>query len=297
MVGRGLVLSVAALCASTTFAHAECADPFWVGTRPGSFVPPRGDLYVYREVPQYASYRARAAGELTMTLPGSPFDEDFVVDARWTGGDGLVTQSRVSSKVIKVHYEGAAGSELVLGKYWNYRLTSQWRVPDTAPRAMMARHDAGYWTCSSWDVLHITLDQPTAAVRVRWTFTGQQREWLIPTHASYDDDGRDQLSLGKLSCGGTTLPPKELAIGGSLELVAIRHDGTEVPVIGVPKYTATYLLREAHHLDDDDVVNPTRSTEDTSTWPRYALACALLAVGAWFTRRASRARAALPYPR
>jgi hypothetical protein len=161
---------------------------------------------------------------------------------RWIGTPGTVEQSEVSRDVTKISYRGEAGSQLVLGASYEtarYKLADTWRAPSLTPTAQGFEHDDSGGGCPSWNVLRVTLDQPTAAIRIRWTFADVTFEWVLPAEG-------ELILIGERSCGGTTVPTEQLAIGGRLELIAIRLDGSEIAVRGVP---STISFNDAAKID------------------------------------------------
>jgi hypothetical protein len=194
------------LLATAHRAGAECATPSWIGTESSS-VPTRGSLYVYEE----------RQGD-------SPDDQSREVqhDVTWTGIAGVAIQNQIARGVVRIDYAGSTGSVLVVNGV-RYRLIADWRPPVEAPRILESWNRRSEWTCSYTDTMNIKLDQPTAAVRVRWTYRGRTTETIVPTK-------QNVLVLGKINCGGMTLDPVELRVGGQLELFAIRLDGSEVPI-------------------------------------------------------------------
>ncbi|HEY5921740.1 MAG TPA: hypothetical protein VIV11_08715 [Kofleriaceae bacterium] len=193
-------------------AYAACAHPSWVGTESSS-VPTRGSLYVYDEIVEHRAHQH---------------------EVRWNGTEGVAVQTKVAKAVVRIDYSGPVGSELVVNRV-GYRLTSDWRPPVEAPFVVKWWHHESEWTCSSSDTLNIEISQPTAAVRVRWTFRGDTTETIVPTEGNV-------LELGKINCGGTTLDPDELRAGGHLELTAIRLDGSEVAIRGLPAKISTSMF-------------------------------------------------------
>lgn len=196
-----------------------CAEPSWVGTA-SMDVPTRGVLFVYDEAGRWPEVRwVNGTGTASMTkLPASIEDAEYV--------DVGKSRRVLKALVLRVEYEGTAGARIVVNSR-DYTLVSDWRAPIDAPRVTSFAHHQDSWTCSSSDSLELDIDQPTAAFRARWTFDGSTKEWVIPAREA-------RLSLGKLDCTGTTLPPDELENGGHLELHAIRLDGSEVRVAGLP---------------------------------------------------------------
>ncbi len=199
-----VVLVLSLVLATPQRADAMCAHPSWVGTESSS-VPTKGSLYAYDEIVNHEAYQHEVS---------------------WTGTPGVAVQTKVAKSVVRIDYSGPAGSELVVNRV-AYRLISDWRAPAEAPRVADYWHREHRSTCSSEDTLNFEVDQPTAAIRVRWTFRGETTETIVPAE-------RNVLALGKINCGGTTLAPVELHAGGHLELTAIRLDGTEVRIRGLP---------------------------------------------------------------
>ena len=154
------------------------------------------------------------------------------VEIRWSGTPGTSTWTRQAG-VARLDYTGPHGSELIVfhaGVAGRYKLDEGWRAPHAAPRANgFEYHDER--TSFASDALVIDLDQPTAAVRVRWTHAGTTETWLLPT------DGR--VTLGRLVCSRSNISADELRVGGLLELVAIRLDGSEHTILGVPRFVSS----------------------------------------------------------
>lgn len=122
-----------------------------------------------------------------------------------------------------------------------YRLTADWRAPTDAPQVTKYWHREYEWTCSSEDTFNFEIDQATAAIRVRWTYRGDTTETIVPARG-------DVLKLGKINCGGSTLDPAELHAGGHLELIAIRLDGTEVRIGGLPATVSTSMFTRRFYV-------------------------------------------------
>ena len=206
---------IALLVAAERSAHAACSCRLKLSPESGP-VPLRGFLYL---------------GDVYLLQRGD-------VTVRWIGIPGMATWT-VREGIARLDYSGPEGSELAVilgGKYESarYRLASGWRAPSTAPRAIGFQHEERSWTCASTDALIIELDQSTAAVRVRWTHWGTTETFVLPT------DGR--VALGQLGCCGSNISPDELHDGGELELVAIRVDGTEARILGIPRVVSTDVL-------------------------------------------------------
>lgn len=229
----GLLAVIAAVPAR---ADADCEAPRWVGVSDGSTLPVRGSIYVHHEAMQWEDGPA---------MPRPAF--------RWVGAASTLTIEKVSAVVVRVDYDAshAFGAEVLAHATDDWepprvRFDRAWTAPATAPRVLQYWHDSSSWSCSSTDSVNIQLDQPVAAVRARWTFAGKTREWIEAPRST--EPTRSVLELGKISCGGTTVDPKELAAGGHLELIAIRADRSEVAVTGLPEVLTT---REMPSDDQD----------------------------------------------
>jgi hypothetical protein len=212
------LLVAATMLASAARAEATCAPQFWVGTPDGSSIPSSGALYVFSNA---------------RTLTGDYFD-GISVRAQpaitWVGTTGTAQQTEVSPNVIRVSYRGEPGSELLIGGEFGtarFKITDSWRAPATAPTVHKIEHVDTGGGCPSQNVLNFTLDQVSAAIRVRWTVEDATSEWVLPAKNAL-------VSIGRRSCGGSTVPQHQLEVGGHLELTAIRVDGSEIAVRGVP---------------------------------------------------------------
>nr|MBA2545168.1 hypothetical protein [Deltaproteobacteria bacterium] len=207
-VGVGLVAALAA------DARADCAHPRWVGTPTGATIPATGRLYVY--------------------------DEGFAYRGEKTLGGPIVRQTRLSETVLQLDYVTKA-DELELADDYEptiLQVNPSWKAPTTAPRVIQYWHHKSEWACSHSDSLMLQIDQPTAAFRVYWQSGDLPlRELIVPARTA--ENNVSVLELGKIDCGSTLIAPAELAAGGTLLLVAIRYDGTEVAVAGLPQTIST----------------------------------------------------------
>ena len=255
------IVTCVALGLMSGSAHAECAEPMWVGTAGPSGLPPQGSVFVYLE-----------GDGLELGAPGA-------------------TRTRISDTVTRVDYDLREGSDLVLLEKYRGKIFRQlqlpidpnYRAPSTPPRVRDYWHQTYAWTCSSSDSIRIEIDQYVAAFRARWTFDGRTTEWILPPE--------DQtLELGKINCGGTTLPPEQMRLGGHLQLIAIRFDGSEVVVEGLPSYLSSANMRDQPTMVAVDKVDePTPKSLPTTWWDRalWPLIAAIGAVGIgwlWRTR-------------
>jgi hypothetical protein len=215
--GMRLCLLVLALVITTEkSADAVCACPPRLSSDTES-VPVRGSLYLDR----------------------IHWLEHGDISLRWIGTPGTATWT-IDGNVARLDYSGPDGSELVIVTFGSheharYRLDSKWRAPSAAPRATNFTHHESSWTCASTDAIFIDVDQSTAAVRVRWTYQDTTEFRVLAR------EGR--VAIGHVGCCGTSIPPEELHDGGELELVAIRADGSEVPILGVPSYLSSDMVR------------------------------------------------------
>jgi hypothetical protein len=117
-----------------------------------------------------------------------------------------------------------------------FRVDPTWAPPDRAPRAVTILHSQYSWTCSEQDAAAIQLDQPVAAVRVFWARDGQRHETLVVPKPMRSAVGVPAavILLGKIDCAGETIPVADLMAGAVVKMTAIRFDGSEVQIEGLP---------------------------------------------------------------
>ncbi len=209
----GVALAVGLLASSR--AEAECGNPHWVGTPTGASIPQTGSLYLFDASLAYSEIKER--------------------------GGPIVRQTKVGDMVVRLDYVTRA-DELELKDDYDpmlYNVHATWKPPAAAPRVIQYWHQVSEWTCSQTDTLMLQIDQPTAAFRVVWEAKGQAgRDFVFPARTS--ENNISVLELGKLDCVGVpTIDPAELAAGGRLTLFAIRFDGSEVAVTGLPATIST----------------------------------------------------------
>jgi hypothetical protein len=137
------------------------------------------------------------------------------------------------ASVTKVPYETALGALVVTVGSERFIVDPTWTPPADPPRVVAMRHVEHGWTCSSTDAAMLTLDQPVAAIRVSWTREGKAHESLVVPRSRRALD-RPSILLGKVGCAGSTFSVAELEAGVALEMTAIRFDGSEVEVEGLP---------------------------------------------------------------
>lgn len=228
-----LAASLLVVLALAPAAHAECAIPRWIGTPSGTTIPEHGSLYMFDQ--------GYAADEPVEFADGVPH--------RWE-------KVRISDDVVRIDYAAGLASTVavtVRDEPYAYTVDAAWTPPSRAPRVLQYWHQVSAWTCSYTDSWMIQVDQPTAAFRVRWTqgaFGGEIDAALVGTTFEYieparvGEDGRSVIELGKHDCvPGATLRPEALAAGGRLRLFAIRFDGSEAEVTGLPAAMHTGMLR------------------------------------------------------
>ena len=194
-----------------------------------------------------APREAQAPAEGPVPLAGSVFVHDEVEHVEddapvepivtWASEEGIATVRRLSPSIARVDYRGHEGDTLTVnGRH--YTLAAR-RSRVAVPRILDVSRWSGSWTCSSHDVVAFETDQVSGAFHVRWTYGGTTADY----YALLDDDRTVQL--GKLDCGGTTIPPEQLAAGGLMELYAIDPDGSERllrPAFEISEATATVPL-------------------------------------------------------
>lgn len=205
-------------------------DSQLAGNAHGAHVPPRGVLYIHDEVMGWDSVPEGVEDFLKVQWVG-------VSGVEWAGVRGpSIHVTRVGTSIASIEYEGPAGSGLrvfdrddVLRA--EYVLDADWQAPKQAPRVVQSRRNQHQWTCSWSDSLMLELDQPMAAVRMRWLTHGGEVDYIEALQG-------ETLELGKINCGGENMPLDQLIAGGVIELFAIRLDGSEVPIIGLPRWIA-----------------------------------------------------------
>jgi hypothetical protein len=219
---RSLLISgiVVGALLSARAAAADCIVPVWLGTESGTHVPTRGVLYMHDE-----------------SIGWSSEEEPWLV-VRWENGEGTIKVTRVERSLAVVEYEGPTGSTIHLGGRFedslaSYVLDDTWQPSEAAPRVLQYWHHETSWTCSEADSLMVQVDQPVAAFRVRWYVNGRAVDYYETPRAR---DGKTVLELGKIDCGQENVPLEQLHDGVGIQLFAIRADGTEVQVSGMPVY-------------------------------------------------------------
>jgi hypothetical protein len=192
--GTFALLIASAVLGSASRVDAECA--LRIGASPNSEpIPLQGSVYGYTD-----SY------------------EPLPVEIAWTAGTGTAQFTRLSGAITRVDYAGNAGAVLTVNGT-RYTLAPHAPTPHVPQLISIARHK-GAWTCSSYDYLAIELDSSPAAVHARWTRDGVTSDyWVVASE--------NTIALGELNCGGTTLPPSEIDLGGHLALFAVFPDGSE----------------------------------------------------------------------
>ena len=210
------LLVVGVVFASPGRAEAKCGNPNWIGTPQGAKIPTRGSLFVYDEYMKYTDALPPAKG-------------------------AIVKRTKVGETVMRLDYESKADELEIKLDDWTspiYNVDPSWRAPGALPRVLQYWHHKSAWTCSHADSVMLQIDQPTAAFRVRWQADGKaMQEWILPARTG--EDNRNVLELGTIDCGSTTIPPEEFAAGGTLTVFAIRFDGSEVVVTGLPSRMST----------------------------------------------------------
>lgn len=219
-----LALAVFGIAAAAAHrADADCGTPRWVGTPSGATIPARGVLYLHDE--------------------GTP---------RPLGG-AIKTQTQVAPHVMRLEYATKA-EELEIADPIDgrvFQVDPAWKPATDSPRVLQ------YWhhRTATADSVMLQIDQPTAAIRARWTAAGARaREWIVPAQSS--ELGASVVELGTPDCGSPTIGAAELARGGELTLTAIRFDGSEVPVTGLPPVLATQKLMATTEGLDRALVMP-----------------------------------------
>jgi hypothetical protein len=209
------------LAAIPRIAAAECAGPHWIGTPSGTPLPLRGTLFVHD----------------TATSP--------VVQPMWHGRPpALWRQTRIAEDVVRVDYLVTTPTRLGLDvdspDPRTFTFDPAWRAPAAAPSVIRSWHRERSPSCPTADSVMLQIDQATAAFRVHWTYGGKTTELVVPARTA--DGNKSVLELGKLDAG-QNLDPAELHEGGEITVTAIRLDGSEIAVTGIPAFLATANLR------------------------------------------------------
>jgi hypothetical protein len=213
MVIRALLLASVVIALSPSQAEA-CSCDIVRYASPVEEVPVRGTLYFTDQLVDVIEKR------------GPP-------SVRWFAGSGAFTLTRISPITTRIDYVGVAGSVLSVELY-SYRLTSEWRRPDRAPRIL----DQTHYADSESDSIAFELDQPVAAIRVQWTHHDTRAEWTV-----VQGSWKNILVLGDLACGAPLGMPEELWDGGRLDLTAIHVDGTEMKM-DMPFFFSSAFMRQ-----------------------------------------------------
>jgi hypothetical protein len=207
----GLGLTVALVLSVSHRAEADCGRETWVGTPTGASIPAKGSLYVFDGWLDFRAPKSRVGGP-------------------------IVAETRVGENVLRLDYVTKA-DELELAGRDNpslFQVNRGWKAPAASPRVIQYWHHVSSWECSSSDSVMLQIDQPTAAFRVFWQFEDHPtRQLVLPARTAANNVS--VLELGKINCvGAPFIDPAELASGGKLVVVAIRFDGSEVLVTGLP---------------------------------------------------------------
>lgn len=221
LAGLVVVASLGLAASQVTEASASCGIRRWLGTPSGAAIPPTGSMFLY--------------------------DEGLEGRAPQPPAGAITARVEVAPNVLRIDYATKADElELKLADEAHlFEVKRGWRPPQAAPRVVQYWHHQYEWTCSFADSVMLQIDQPTAAFRVRWASAGQPaREWIVPALTA--EGNVSVLEVGKLNCGSTTIEPAELAAGGQLTLIAIRFDGSEVPVNGLPPFLSTKQMTTTH---------------------------------------------------
>ncbi|MCW5802169.1 MAG: hypothetical protein KIT31_07260 [Deltaproteobacteria bacterium] len=209
----------------------------------------------------------------------------------WSWSGPRVTASTPSAGVVRLDldFEGTAATELLLGvngrNRRGYPVDLDWRPRTRPPRVTQTLHVEEVEVCVD-DYISIRVDDAVAAFRVTWTFDGRTTHAIaLPQRGCRDSTS---VLLGMVGCTTLAIAPAELHAGtGTLDLVAIRHDGSEVPVEGLPHPFAIERDEPATHEDDDDI--------RTDLAALACLAAAYAAYRAWLARDVT-SRAVSPRP-
>jgi hypothetical protein len=120
----------------------------------------------------------------------------------------------------------------------HYPIDPHWKAPAEPPRVLVLERSEYGWSCLPEDALAIQIDQPVAAVKVFWaTSKGTQTMIVAPEpYATPLGKPASILLLGRPYCASENVPLADLERGVVLGLTAIRNDGSEVMIEGVPTF-------------------------------------------------------------
>jgi hypothetical protein len=250
MRGCRIALGIACVLIAPTRVSADCGHPNWIGTSEGTSLPSSGVLY-----------------ELGW--------HGVITGAAWS--DRRQVEAPGRTFVYEIRYRDAAEYVSVAdtnGGQLTFRTSASWQPPSEPPRVVLIGRVAdGPWCTvgrprdlvappERFDPIAIQVDQPVAAFRVRWFADGAWSGGILPPEPSRFRSARSATTLliGALPCWNDAVPMDVLADGAVFDITAIRFDGGEVPVTGVP-----HVL----DLDDYGLVIPFAEIDDggwEATW-------------------------------
>jgi hypothetical protein len=213
---------------------------------------------------------------LLILAAGAERAEASCIRPEWIGTPAGVT---VPEKGVLYRFSALEGAEARMERYdaagaeaLGFVVDEEWAPPAEAPRVLAIQHSKYAWTCSDENALAIQLDQPVAAVRVFWATSEGQREMVVAPRPRETPKGRPAsvLLLGGINCAGENIPVADLERGVVLGLTAIRFDGSEVAIDGVPTIVAfdDYPVSKngVSPLGFDAVVEEVAQVADAEPW-------------------------------
>ncbi len=205
----------------------------------------------------------------------------------------------LGSDPVKLRYrlgiDGAAVVQMGFGHRAMPPTIPRWLVHARAPRVVSIGQRLAVHDCPWEDGLAIQIDQPAAGFRVRWWADDRWSEAVVGAAATFLDPAKGVLVLGKLACAPSTVPLAEFHTGVLVDVRAIRLDGTEVAIDGLPALLDLDELEPFTDLDafveDPDVAAAGAGAGDRTGTGATAMALLGMAacVGIARGRRLSRA--------
>jgi hypothetical protein len=298
MTALVVALAPVLACPDKAEAHSNCGlGPRWFGTSSGTAIPERGVLYAAGahapDVGLGPGVRVRRAWLPRRTYPPPDLGSLLVDDL----------PPLLGVAVVALHYD-ATGTDVVETDWGaRFAVSKTWTPPQARPRVVSTTRHRRQWTCGFEYTIDLRIDQQVAGFRVRWHDGAAWSEQILPPAAHRQGT---VLHLGELACGGLTLPLAALERGVRLDLRAIRFDGSEVAVSGLPWLVRLDDLVMTSDIDSNAVFDHADrpalpAPGGAPAWPRLRIVwvggvLALLVAGAIVARRRRRPHVAVVAP-
>lgn len=173
------------------------------------------------ELPQHATLFVSR----DQTIDHRP-DAEVPVFIHFLAGEGTYTITPVAPSIVRVDLTAELDASPVINSQ-GYSVKAK-PYFEREPAIVTLERSRGHGATATWDDLTVALAHASgvAGVRADWSFRGAHATyWAVPQ--SLDNDiSSPEAAFGTVSCGGTTIPPAEMAAGGTLTLTAILVDGS-----------------------------------------------------------------------